>query len=472
MGSLVNKLNKINETKKSIKQSLIDKGLTPTDEFDTYPELIRTIETKENLPELSDPATSSDMRNGKEAIDSNGTILRGNVNDVEVATPSISIDSNGLISASVEQEGGFVSSGNKSATKQIPLEEKTVTAGTDVSTILPTDGYYISKVTVNPTPTEEKTIIAGTEATTVVPTDGYHISKVTVNPVPLTEFGDAQAADVVIGKTFTSINGIKVNGALQKYDGAVVYSDLYKDNNYPVHYVADINLDYNFDKIVNAGTPIKTLFNARGFGDATAEDVVTGKIFTSSEGIMIPGTYEGIILPTVSNPATAAEIASGYETIDGAGNLLTGTGTIFDNNIVFDTANAEYITGHIDYDNTSLTISFSNYHDKIYAEIPLTTNADNRKYLYVYLLIIGNNVIITHAISSDSSALSISYSRYITLFGTNPFSVSRNGNKITITVKLSSVSLVRYITSVYKSTEKVTGIGNSNTGVNYYIMGA
>ena len=64
------------------------------------------------------------------------------------------------------------------------MQEKTVTAGTDVVTVTPDDKYVLSKVTVNPTPSQEKTTTAGTMATAVTPDTGYLLSSVIVNPTP------------------------------------------------------------------------------------------------------------------------------------------------------------------------------------------------------------------------------------------------------------------------------------------------
>ena len=43
MGTIAEKLNKLASTKAAIKQALIDKGATPTDEFDTYADVINSF---------------------------------------------------------------------------------------------------------------------------------------------------------------------------------------------------------------------------------------------------------------------------------------------------------------------------------------------------------------------------------------------------------------------------------------------
>lgn len=72
--------------------------------------------------------------------------MNKSVATVTQATPSISIDSSGLITASVTQSAGYVSAGTKKATKTIPTETKTITAN---GTYTPSSGKYFSSVTVN-----------------------------------------------------------------------------------------------------------------------------------------------------------------------------------------------------------------------------------------------------------------------------------------------------------------------------------
>lgn len=55
----------------------------------------------------------------------------GNSPQVEVATPTISVSAGGLITATTQQDKGYVPGGSKSATQQLPTQRaKTVTPGT------------------------------------------------------------------------------------------------------------------------------------------------------------------------------------------------------------------------------------------------------------------------------------------------------------------------------------------------------
>ena len=66
----------------------------------------------------------------------------GNSPRVEVATPTIDVSEGGLITATTEQETGYVPGGTKSATKQLTTQAaKTVTPGTTNQTAVASGRY-------------------------------------------------------------------------------------------------------------------------------------------------------------------------------------------------------------------------------------------------------------------------------------------------------------------------------------------
>ena len=131
------------------------------------------------LPELSNPASASDILSGKEAINGNGEKITGtiatktasnltasgatvtvpsgyyasqatkSVATATQATPTISVNSSGLITASATQTAGYVGAGTKSATKQLSTQAaKTVTPSTSSQTAVASGKYTTGAITV------------------------------------------------------------------------------------------------------------------------------------------------------------------------------------------------------------------------------------------------------------------------------------------------------------------------------------
>lgn len=74
----------------------------------------------------------------------------GNSPRVEVATPMIDVSAGGLITATTEQEKGYVSGGTKSATQQLTTQgAKTVTPGTTAQTAVASGRYVTGDVVVS-----------------------------------------------------------------------------------------------------------------------------------------------------------------------------------------------------------------------------------------------------------------------------------------------------------------------------------
>lgn len=73
----------------------------------------------------------------------------GNSPRVEVATPMIDVSAGGLITATTEQEKGYVPGGTKSATQQLTTQgAKTVTPGTTAQTAVASGRYTTGAVQV------------------------------------------------------------------------------------------------------------------------------------------------------------------------------------------------------------------------------------------------------------------------------------------------------------------------------------
>lgn len=100
------------------------------------------------LPELSNPGTEGDLLFGKQLIDAAGNVVMGMMPLVQQATPSISVSSTGLITASATQEAGKVEAGTESATRQLTTQgAQTITPGTANKTI-PSGRYLTGTQTI------------------------------------------------------------------------------------------------------------------------------------------------------------------------------------------------------------------------------------------------------------------------------------------------------------------------------------
>lgn len=101
------------------------------------------------------------------------------------ATPSVSVDSSGKITASATQTAGYVSAGTKTGTKQLTTQAaKTVTPTTSEQTAVASGVYTTGAVKVAAVHTETKTVTPTTSSQSITPSSGKYLSKVTVNAMP------------------------------------------------------------------------------------------------------------------------------------------------------------------------------------------------------------------------------------------------------------------------------------------------
>lgn len=148
MGTTADKLEYLDGTKSAIKQAIVNKGVAVPDgtTFRQYAEKIGSIV---KVPALSNPGSAGDLRSGKQLAGADGSVVSGTLAEVQQATPSISVSSGGLITATATQSGGIVPAGSKSSTKQLPTQAaKTVTPGTTNQTAVASGRYTTGAVQV------------------------------------------------------------------------------------------------------------------------------------------------------------------------------------------------------------------------------------------------------------------------------------------------------------------------------------
>lgn len=134
-------MDRIKEKLSAIANAIRQKtGKTELLNLEEMPAEIAAIETGITTDDAT--AVASDILNGKTAY-VKGTKMTGTMPTATQATPAISVDSTGLITASSTQTAGYVAAGTKSATKQLTVQAaQTITPGTSNKTIA--SGRYLT----------------------------------------------------------------------------------------------------------------------------------------------------------------------------------------------------------------------------------------------------------------------------------------------------------------------------------------
>lgn len=279
------------------------------------------------------------------------------------ATPSISINSTGLITASATQIAGYVSAGTKSATQQLTTKAATTITPTNASqtavaknvytlgaitvaavpeetgsftsngTFTPSEGKWFSSVEINvpigSTINNQNKSVTPTKSQQSISADsGYTgLGTVTVNAIPAayitTSDADAVAANILLNKT-AYVNGSKITGSMAN-NGATGGTITVQGGTYtiPAGYTSGGTVTAN----IAASTVTNTIIN----GAAELEDT---NDYAFKVEVNIPAGYHNAttltksfssILPAPDTAVAENQMLAGYQAYDKDGKLLTGS---------------------------------------------------------------------------------------------------------------------------------------------------
>lgn len=139
-------------------------------------------------------ATASDMLKGATAY-VNDQKITGTIETVQVATPEITFDENGVITSTVNQSGGYTPGGSKSATRPLPAENG--------KTIIPNKSEQVA--------ISQGKFAKGDIKVAQIPDEYQDVSGVT-----------ATATDVLEGKVIVGADGNPITGTIPSVDGATI----------------------------------------------------------------------------------------------------------------------------------------------------------------------------------------------------------------------------------------------------------
>lgn len=211
---------------------------------------------------------------------------------VELSTPTINITENGLITASVTQEEGYVLESSKQASLQLPVHDGGFVKPGKIDKIVTPSGVYTTgdlivsgDANLDPSNIRKGSTIFDVQGTY----EGYH-------GVELPELSDpGSAEDLVYGKEMIDGDGNVVTGKFELLSTEIAENAFLYAPNVGVREANGSKRIYFNTSIASrigyeAGAPIQMEAVTANFGNAKPEDVIDGATFTSAEGLNVSGT--------------------------------------------------------------------------------------------------------------------------------------------------------------------------------------
>lgn len=292
--------------------------------------------TKQNFAN-GNPLKASELNHieeGIEALESSVQSVKQNILDeiraelpgsVEQATPSISVNSSGLITASATQAAGMVSAGTKSVTHQLTTKgAETITPTTSAQSI-PAGTYLTGTQTIRAIQTQIKTV---TENGTVTPDEGKYLSSVVVN-VPTGSVINAQTKTVTPTKSkqtvtpdsgYNALSSVTVNAIPSNYIEPSGTLDVSNNGTHNVTNYASVNVN-----VPPSGVDLPNLSNP-----GSASDLVQDKQLIDANGNVVKGSMpdNGTVNKTLDTSNTSYTIPAGKHSGSGKVSISTETKTV------------------------------------------------------------------------------------------------------------------------------------------------